>query len=163
MNKKLDENKITNELKGASAFFQKSAQSADPPADEQLEPTGSQLTGQLTRQSTDQSASRSTNPAAEKPPEISPILGRPKAFYLTEKQDQELDTAVTKLSERLQGRVEQKIDRSTVIRLLLESSNITSEQTIQRLAEQQIQQLLSQLTRQSTGQSIGQSTHQPTS
>ena len=146
MSKKLDENKITNELKGASAFFQKSAQSADPPADEQLEPAGSQLTGQLTRQSIDQSTSRSTNPAAEKSPEISPILGRPKAFYLTEKQDQELDTVVTRLSEHLQGRVEQKIDRSTVIRLLLESSDITSQQTIHRLAEQQIQQLLSQLT-----------------
>jgi hypothetical protein len=158
MNKKLDENKITNELKGASAFFQKSGQSADLPADEQLEPAGDQLTGQLTSQSIDQPASRSTSAPADIPPNISPILGRPKAFYLTEKQDQELDAAVTKLSERLQGRVEQKIDRSTVIRLLLESSDITSEQTIQRLAEQQIQQLLSQLTRQSTKQSTSQPT-----
>ena len=74
------------------------------------------------------------------------MLGRPKSFYITAQQDKDLDLAVTKLTERLQGRGTQKIDRSTLIRLLLEVSDLTNEGTVDRLASQMVSRLVSQLT-----------------
>lgn len=78
--------------------------------------------------------------------DTSPVLGRPKSFYITAQQDKDLDLAVTKLTERLEGRGTQKIDRSTLMRLLLEVSDLTNEGTVDRLATQMVSRLVSQLT-----------------
>lgn len=154
MKKNLNQSPITNELRGASAYFRPPA---DAPAPEGPVSDDVALTGQpadrSVSQSTSQSIDQPTDPftaeAAVPPSQVfdtSPILGRPKAFYLTEQQDKDLDTLVAKLTDRLRGRGNQKIDRSTVIRLLLEASDLTTDQTIDRLANQLVSRLVSQLT-----------------
>jgi hypothetical protein len=75
----------------------------------------------------------------------SAILGRPKSFYITEQQDENLDIAVKMLSEAVKGKVQQKVDRSILIRTLIEESNITSSETISRLASRLVSRLISQL------------------
>ncbi len=97
-------------------------------------------------QSTSQSASQPTNQSTDKSIDKSMILGRPKAFYITEKQDKDLDNAVDKLAKKVEGKVSQKIDRSTVLRLLLEMANITTDETINKLSKQLVSRLISQLT-----------------
>jgi hypothetical protein len=76
----------------------------------------------------------------------SPILGRPKAFYITEAQDRDLDTLVAGISQRLAGRLNFKVDRSVVARLILESSILTSQETTDLLADELVTRLVSQLT-----------------
>lgn len=115
-----------------------------------LEADQGKLTKQPTKQSTSQSTSRlvnqladwSTNPSIDR----STILGRPKAFYITQKQDEDLDKAVEKLSRKMGEKINQKIDRSTIIRLLLEDIDITSDRTVDRLASRLVGRLISRLT-----------------
>lgn len=76
----------------------------------------------------------------------SSILGKPKAFYISEKQDDDLNVAVTNISAMLKGKVAHKIDRSTIVRLLLEESRLNSKKTAERLADRLINRLISQLT-----------------
>lgn len=83
--------------------------------------------------------------------DTTPVQGRPRSFYLTQKQHRDLDIAVARLETRLNGNVPQKMNRSTLLRLLLEVSDVTSEATIERLAAQQVKRLLSQLTEGATG------------
>jgi hypothetical protein len=142
MTKKMDIDSVANELREGSAFFR---QAAAPPADE---PTVAPSAAPVS-QSTDQSASQSTKQTRATKPTVSfdtsAILGRPKSFYITERQDRDLDTAVDKLTERLRGRGNQKIDRSTVVRLLLEVTDVTDDKTVDRLAGQLVSRLVSQL------------------
>ncbi len=51
-----------------------------------------------------------------------------------------------KLAERLRGRTGQKIDRSTLMRLLLEQSDLTADETADQLASLYVRRLVSQLT-----------------
>ena len=111
---------------------------AGPSAVQPTDPATSEPTGQSTDPSTDRSTGRMFDHSV--------ILGRPKAFYITEQQDKDLDVTVDKLTAKLQGRGNQKIDRSTVIRLLLEINDITTDQTVDRLANQLVSRLVSQLT-----------------
>ena len=74
------------------------------------------------------------------------ILGRPKAFYITVEQDKNLDALVSELSIRLAGRLNFKVDRSVVIRLILDTQSLTSEGTVERLSDKLVGQLVSQLT-----------------
>ncbi len=76
----------------------------------------------------------------------SPVLSRPKGFYITEKQDKELDRGVRKLSEKTKGKVLQKIDRSTLLRLILDDIDLTDDQTVNRLYNRLINRLVNQLT-----------------
>lgn len=78
--------------------------------------------------------------------DLSSVLPRPKAFYITETQDENLDVLVKKLAERVKGRTEQKIDRSVVTRLLFECNDLASDDTVDRLAKQLTRRLASQLT-----------------
>ena len=75
----------------------------------------------------------------------SPILGRPKAFYISHQQDKDLDLAVAKLASGEFGPQTQKIDRSSLLRLLLEEMDVTSEQTLQRLHRRHVDRQLYQL------------------
>jgi hypothetical protein len=152
MKKTLNTSNIANELRGGSSFFQHS-----PTLPDQKEEGG-----QLVDQSTDGSTNQpTTSPVDEstgrlihqknsrstyKPIDSSPILGRPKAFYITKKQDDDLDKAVKQLSERVEGKVNQKIDRSTLLRLILEDDEITKKETIDRLVSRLTSRLISQLT-----------------
>jgi hypothetical protein len=74
------------------------------------------------------------------------IMGRPKAFYITVEQDKKLDALVSELSIRLAGRLNFKVDRSVVIRLILDTQSLTSEGTVERLSDKLVGQLVSQLT-----------------
>jgi hypothetical protein len=57
-----------------------------------------------------------------------------EGFYITGKQDEDLDEAVKRLSKKLEGKVMMKIDRSIVLRLVLDEANLSSEDTIERLS-----------------------------
>lgn len=76
----------------------------------------------------------------------SPILSRPKGFYITEKQNKDLDKGVRKLAEKTKGKVAQKIDRSTLLRLILDDIDLSDDQTVNRLYNRLIDRLVNQLT-----------------
>lgn len=162
MKKPVNADVIANELREGSAFFRQAREQVDPEASQESTPRSTvapvgrpvghstsqstyRLTGQSTGQSTGQEA-RPATPAEETAFDTSVILGRPKSFYITERQDRELDVTVSKLQEKLNGRGNQKVDRSTVMRLLLEVNNITDDSTVDRLASQLVRRLVSQLT-----------------
>jgi hypothetical protein len=157
MKKKLNAQAIGDELREGSVFFSEARQRAElepsaeepeehlpmtAPVDTPVSPPSSQATARPTRQST----ARQTVPPVEPSFDTTMILGRPKAFYITERQDKDLDAAVDKLTARLNGRGNQKIDRSTVIRLLLEMSDVADDGTVDRLASHMVSRLVSQLT-----------------
>ena len=158
MKKKLNADAIANELHEGSVFFSQARRPAEPEPEEAAEDQLATVAADAPiRQSAGRPAGRSTGPmagqsttgptaqAATAPFDTSVILGRPKAFYITERQDHELDVVVDKLSARLNGRGNQKIDRSTVVRLVLEMSDITADHTIDRLASHMVNRLVSQL------------------
>jgi hypothetical protein len=160
MKKKVNAEAIANELSEGSAFFRQAREQdvvgatgngpVNQPAVVSTSTPVAQLTAETTSRPTTASASQSTRQSTKSRPtrrfDSSPILGRPKSFYITDQQDKELDTAVARLTERLQGRGNQKIDRSTVMRLLLEVSDVSNDATIDRLADQLVNRLVSQLT-----------------
>lgn len=162
MKKKLNEAAVVSELRQGSAFFRDATRAEDteataapptlapsPPDLPTGTPTGTavgQPTSRPIGRRTGPSTSPMPEPGAAPPFDQSVILGRPKAFYITEQQDQDLDVAVGLLAARLKGRGNQKIDRSTVIRLLLEVSDLTAEATADRLASHFVRRLVSQLT-----------------
>ena len=126
--------------------------------DRTVDPTTGPLQGQPTTAAGAQSASQpdtrfvdqSVDPLASEliahTFDTSSLLPRPKAFYITEKQDEELDVLVKRLSERLKGKVTQKIDRSVVTRLIFENVNLTGDETVAQLANLLVRRLTSQLT-----------------
>jgi hypothetical protein len=160
MKKKVNADAIASELSEGSAFFRQAReqdgattavampdnQPAAAPVSEPVTQLVTTSTGRLTGESTGQSTRQSTKARPARRFDTSPILGRPKSFYITDQQDKELDTAVVRLTERLQGRGNQKIDRSTVMRLLLEVSDVSNDETVDRLADQLVNRLVSQLT-----------------
>ncbi len=121
--KKLDEKTIVNELHGESAFFRPSPpllreipsphvtgkhkkkeatqQGVNNPAirlrDEAADKNASQPVDQSTARSVDQS----TRELKRHPFDMSPVLSRPKSFYITEKQDEDLDILVKKLADKV--------------------------------------------------------------
>jgi hypothetical protein len=160
MKKKVNADAIASELAEGSAFFRQAreqdavvaavAPPASQPAVMPARAPAIQTTAEPTSRPASESASQSTRQSTKARParrfDTSPILGRPKSFYITDQQDKELDTAVVRLTERLQGRGNQKIDRSTVMRLLLEVSDVSNDDTVDRLADQLVNRLVSQLT-----------------
>lgn len=146
MKKQLDTAGIVNELKMGSRFF-----SPRPTANTQ---TTDQTTMQSTMESTPPSTDPPTSQSTDVPPSPSPqpavdrsaILGRPKAFYISTQQDADLDAAVQQLAALAEGKVGQKIDRSTVVRLLLDQANLANPATAERLYGQLVSRLISQLT-----------------
>ena len=163
MKKPVNADAIANELREGSAFFRQAreqvateepaaagALTADEPTPSMVDRPANRSAGRSASQSTDPSTTppAKPTPAAAAVPafDTSAILGRPKSFYITERQDRELDIAVGKLQEKLNGRGNQKVDRSTVMRLLLEVNNITDDETVDRLAGHLVSRLVSQLT-----------------
>ncbi len=163
MKKPVNADAIANELREGSAFFRQArehvtteepAAAASLTADEPTPPVASQPVRRSASRSASRSTDRSTAARAKSSPTVggapafdtSVILGRPKSFYITEQQDRDLDVTVSKLQEKLNGRGNQKVDRSTVMRLLLEVNNITDDETVDRLASHLVSRLVSQLT-----------------
>ena len=86
------------------------------------------------------------NQSINQPIDTSQVLAKPKGFYISEKQDEDLDIAVKKLSDKMKGKLTAKIDRSTILRLIIDQANITNEDAISKLAGQLTSQLIRQLT-----------------
>jgi len=76
----------------------------------------------------------------------SPVKGKPTGFYISEKQHLDLDIAVAEVSKRVGGRILFKVDRSMLLRLILESADLTSAETINKLSTQLINRSINQLT-----------------
>jgi len=75
----------------------------------------------------------------------SPIMGRPRCFYLTEKQHNDLDIAVKKLARLVEKKDIPKVDRSTVMRLLIDSLEVKSTKTSKLLYKLLVDRLIHQL------------------
>ena len=161
MKKPVNADAIANELREGSAFFRQAREqvataeptASTPPTSEAAAPvsqSSSRSAGRPASQSTGRPAERSIARPATKLDtptfDTSVILGRPKSFYITERQDRDLDITVGKLQEKLNGRGNQKVDRSTVMRLLLEVNNITDDDTVHPLGSHLVSRLVSQLT-----------------
>jgi hypothetical protein len=97
----------------------------------------------------DRSINRPVNRAMHPPLDHTNVLGKPKGFYITSKQDEDLDEAVKKLNKKLEGKTIIKIDRSIVLRLVLDEAHLSAEDTIERLSNQLINRLINQLTNKS--------------
>lgn len=153
--------KDTEEQKKVSvgeASDKPTAQPTGKPANQKTErlpdKSDDQPTPQSTNQTTDQPSSGSTRrPATQsidrstsRSVDDSAILGKPKAFYISEKQDKDLNRAVELLSNELNGKINQKIDRSTIVRLILERSEVTKKESIMQMADQLVSQLVNRLT-----------------
>ncbi len=113
-----------------------------------------QSTTQSTNRSTEESTTISTGETTTNRYDESPILGRPKSFYISHQQDKDLDLAVAKLASGQYGPQIQRIDRSSLLRLILEAMDITSEQTLQRLHQHHVDRQLYQLNSRQPGRQI---------
>jgi hypothetical protein len=131
---------------------QPSAVTLPLPADAAVSPTPirrplpiSQSTGQLvdrpTSQSITQSTTQSTNPLPHIP--TNKIVGRPKAFYITERLDARLDAAVKYVQEKHGIK---KVDRSTIVNALLDTDDNWTEESLDLLVSRIISLLTSRLT-----------------
>ena len=139
---RLDEATMADEL-GAVASFARSHPPAPPsttvtvpsiPVDEPSRETSPVPHRELTRQSTSRSTER---PSGR-------IVGRPKAFYITERLNQRLDQAVRYYQE-VHGLA--KIDRSTVVNAMLDNRALWTDEAL----DSQIDRMISQLTSRLTG------------
>ena len=88
-----------------------------------------------------QSTDRSTGPSTEV--SINQVVGRPKAFYITERLDRWLDQAANyyQTVHRIK-----RVDRSTIINALLDDESLWSEEALDQSAHRVISQLTSRLT-----------------
>jgi hypothetical protein len=95
---------------------------------------------QSTRQSTGQATSQSISQVANRP--MNKIVDRPKAFYITERLDENLDKAVTYL-QRKHGI--KKVDRSAIVNALLDQEALWTDEALDQLIERIVSQLTSRL------------------
>jgi hypothetical protein len=101
--------------------------------------------GQQIHQSIGQSVDRSTSQSTGQSTHISSnrIVGRPKAFYITERLDARLDDAVKYLQEKHGIR---KVDRSTIVNALLDNEGNWTEESLELLVSRVLSLLTSRLT-----------------
>lgn len=117
-------------------------------------PTSS--TGGSTGRLTDRGSKKSTHRSGDKPTgqtarryagvlqDTSPILPRPKAFYITQRQDIQIDEAVRRIRQhprvlkRLQAKLIAQPDRSMVMRLFLDRLDGEDDELISQLVDQLI-------------------------
>ena len=144
MVKKLNEDALKSELAG-SAFFARmeTSDSPTPPEPRPAKPTAAKVEKRAVDQSTVQSIAHSIDRLSV---DHSAVMGKPRGFYITEKQNQDLDFAVIEISKRLAGKLPFKVDRSVLIRLIVEMSDLTSKENIDKLSAKLISRSISQLT-----------------
>ena len=99
-------------------------------------------------QSTDQSTNQSTNRPIDQPidwptkvEELGPVVGKPRAFYVTQRVDAWLDEAV----RYLRSKDLYKVDRSIVVNTLLHSPDLFEPAALDKLRKR----LLAHLTNKS--------------
>lgn len=149
MSKSINTDFLESELKGSAFFGGKSTPQDSPPLPapkpvvkasvKKEEPVINQPIVQSITQSIDQSIDI-------KEIDHSSVMGKPRGFYITEQQNQDLDTVVLEISKRLGGKLPFKVDRSVLIRLILESSDLTNVENINKLSTRLISRSISQLT-----------------
>jgi hypothetical protein len=96
----------------------------------------SKLANQSTRQSTNQLISQPTKRPFTK------IVDRPKAFYITESLDENLDKAVNYLQKKHGIK---KVDRSVVVNALLDNDTLWTDEALDQLVERVVSQLTNRL------------------
>jgi hypothetical protein len=121
-------------------------QSPEQPTDQVTNTLSNQPMSQTNDKPVNRQRSQSPNPPIKQAIDTSMIIGKPKGFYISEKQDTALDEAVRNVSEILKGKVSNKIDRSTIIRLVLEEANLEAKETAEKLANRLVSRLINQLT-----------------
>jgi hypothetical protein len=94
-------------------------------------------TSQPVSRSTSQSTNLSTTITGNR------IVGRPKAFYITERLDTRLDAAVQYLQEKHGIR---KVDRSTLVNALLDNDANWTEESLDLIVSRVLSLLTSRLT-----------------
>jgi hypothetical protein len=109
---------------------------AKPKGKPQKSPSQSKLIGQSTRQSTNQLMNQPTNRPFTK------IVDRPKAFYITEGLDENLDKAVNYLQKKYGIK---KVDRSVVVNALLDNDTLWTDEALDQLVERVVSQLTNRL------------------
>jgi hypothetical protein len=109
---------------------------AKPKGKPQRSTSQSKLISQSTRQSTHQSISQPTSRPFTK------IVDRPKAFYITEGLDENLDKAVHYLQKKHGIK---KVDRSVVVNALLDNATLWTDKALDQLVERVVSQLTNRL------------------
>ena len=94
--------------------------------------------------STSQSTSQSTNQSIGQPTKrpFTRIVDRPKAFYITEGLDENLDKAVNYLQKKHGIK---KVDRSVVVNALLDTDTLWTDEALDQLVERVVSQLTNRL------------------
>ena len=109
---------------------------AKPKEKPQRSTSQSKLISQSTSQSTNQSISQPTSRPFTK------IVDRPKAFYITEGLDENLDKAVHYL-QKTHGI--KKVGRSVVVNALLDNDTLWTDKALDQLVERVVSQLTNRL------------------
>lgn len=107
--------------------------STHSPVDHRAGPVSNPTTERSTGQSTNRLTELSSNQ----------IVGRPKAFYITERLDRWLDRAVD-YYQTIHGI--KCMDRSTIVNALLDDESLWNDDALDQLVERIISQLTSRLT-----------------
>jgi hypothetical protein len=91
-----------------------------------------------------QSTSQSTNQSIDQPTNrpLTKIVDRPKAFYITEGLDENLDKAVHYLQKK--HRIK-KVDRSVIVNALLDNDTLWTDEALDQLVEKVVSQLTNRL------------------
>jgi hypothetical protein len=95
---------------------------------------------QSTSQSTSQSTRQSIGQPTQRP--FTKIVDRPKAFYITEGLDENLDKAVTYLQKKHGIK---KVDRSVVVNAMLDNDTLWTDEALDQLVDNVVSQLTSRL------------------
>jgi hypothetical protein len=109
---------------------------AKPKEKPQRSTSQSKLISQSTSQLTNRSISQPTNRSFTK------IVDRPKAFYITEGLDENLDKAVNYLQKKHGIK---KVDRSVVVNALLDNDTLWTDKALDQLVERVVSQLTNRL------------------
>lgn len=132
-----EENKISSIRKQASKS----------PIDQSTGRSAEQSTRRSVNQTKGSEALRSSGKSVQSLRDVSPILPRPKSFYITELQDEKIDGIVRQMKRDprvhhlLASRRLAPLDRSTVIRLYLQSFDPSDDELISRLVDRLLGQL----------------------
>ena len=110
------------------------------PAKSKGDPQKARVKSKPTSQSTSQSTGRSINRPTSRP--ITRIVDRPKAFYITEGLDENLDKAVTYLQKKHGIK---KVDRSVIVNAMLDNDTLWTDEVLDQLVDKVVGQLTSRL------------------
>jgi hypothetical protein len=104
------------------------------------DPQKSTRQSKLTNQSTGQSTNQLIIQPTSRP--FTKIVDRPKAFYITEGLDENLDKAVNYLQKKYGIK---KVDRSVVVNALLDNDTLWTDEALDQLVERVVSQLTNRL------------------